>query len=259
MSSVASGIIDAGTLETWAEVHMGSVDGSPFVSEGKVHFNDDGLQTSVVDPAQVGMHPDIHLDAAAFESYEAPGAATVGVNFPRLVEVLDIVDSDELVQFELDMESRKLHLDLGAATQTLRLIDPEAIRKEPDTSDVELPNTVTLSGDQIDTALTVADLNSDHVEVIFDADGETVTFDAEGDTEHGAVTYDAEDVPDIEAAEDTAALFSLDYLQGMTEAVPSDATVMFRFGDEFPVKFSWATCGGDLSVRSMLAPRIQSN
>jgi proliferating cell nuclear antigen len=260
---VASGIITAGTLEKFAEVHLGSVDGSPFVSEGKVHFNDDGLNTSVVDPANVGMHTDINLTASAFESYESPGAATVGVNLVRLVEILDLADSGDLVSFDLDMETRKLHFDLpGGASQTMRLIDPDAIRQEPDPSDIDLPNTVTLTGKQIDYVLSVADLNSDHVDVVFDADAETVTFDAQGDTDNGSVTYgtpdDHEGPEDIEAVEDTKSLFSLDYLQGMTAAVPDDATVMFQFGDEFPTRFSWATCEGDLSVSSMLAPRIQS-
>lgn len=258
-NAVASGIIDAGTLEKFAEVHLGSVDGSPFVSEGKVHFNDDGFNTAVVDPANVGMHTDINLSASAFESYEAPGAATVGMNLVRLMEILDLVNSGGPVSFNLDMETRKIHFDLpGGASQTMRLIDPDAIRKEPDPSDLDLPNTVTLTGKQIDYVLSVADLNSDHLDVIFDADDETVTFDAEGDTDHGSVTYTPDDVEDIHAAEDTQALFSLDYLQGMTAAVPDDATVMFQFGDEFPTRFSWATCEGGLSVSSMLAPRIQS-
>jgi proliferating cell nuclear antigen len=259
MSDIASGIVQAGTLETWAEAHLGNVDGSPFVSEGKVHFNDDGLHTSVVDPANVGMHYDVHLRAAAFDSYEAPGSATIGISFTRLVEILGVVDSSDLIEFRLDMETRKLHFDLGVASQTMALIDPDAIRQEPDVSDVDLPNTVTLTGAQIDTMLTVADLNSDHVDVAFDADAETVAFEAEGDVDEGVVTFDADDVEDIHAVEDTTSLFSLDYLQGMTEAIPDDATVMFQFGDEFPTRFSWAAEEGDLSVKSMLAPRIQSD
>jgi proliferating cell nuclear antigen len=254
---VASGIIDAGTLETFAEVHMGSVDGSPFVSEGRLHFNDDGIHTSVVDPANVGMHY-VDLDAGAFESYESPGAATVGVSFTRLAEVIGWVDSDDLVHFDLNMEARKLELDLGPASQTMRLIDPDSIRNEPDDPDIDLPNTVTLSGEQIDDVVTVADLNSDHVDFRGHVNAETVEFAAQGDVDKGSVTYDADDAADIDIAEETESLFSLDYLAGMTDAVPDDATVMFRFGDEFPTKFSWATCDGHLSVKSMLAPRIQS-
>jgi proliferating cell nuclear antigen len=261
---VASGIVQADTLETFAEVHLGSVDGSPFVSEAKVHFNDDGFRTSVVDPANVGMHEDIRLDAAAFESYDAPGSATVGVNMDRLAEVLDLAGSaDALVEFTLDMETRKLHFNLSRGIhQTMRLIDPDAIRDEPDPADVDLPNTVTLTGEQISRMLDMAQLNSDHVDVAFDPDAETVTFDAQGDTDNGQAVFgatdDAEDPEDIHAAEETMSLFSLDYLEGMTAAIPDDATVLFQFGDEFPTRFSWVTCDGDLSVESMLAPRIQS-
>jgi proliferating cell nuclear antigen len=256
--AVASGIIEAGTLETFCEVHLGSVDGSPFVSEGKIHMTDDGWHTAVVDPANVGMHPEIHLSAGAFESYESPGSATVGINFSRLVDVVDIVGSADLVSWDLDMETRKLELDLGPAHQSVRLIDPDNIRREPDVSELDLPNTVTLTGAQIDTVLEVADLNSDHVNFLGDPDAETVTFDAQGDVDRGSVTYGRDDAEDIEITEATDSLFSLDYLQGMTAAIPDDARVMFRFGDEFPTKFSWATCEGNLSVRSMLAPRIQS-
>lgn len=253
--AVASGIVAADTLQQFVDVHTAAVD------EGRVHFNDAGLRTSVVDPANVAMHTPVELSKDAFEHYDAPGAVTLGVNFNRLDEILGVTDADTLVEFSVNMETRRLELRFDGVEQDMALIDPDAIREEPDTNELDLANEVVLEGRQIDRALTVADLNSDHLEIkgLTDhPDGEVVAFVAEGDTDSGRVAYRGDDVISDGVTEGVASIFSLDYWEDFTKAIPADAEVVIRFGDEFPVQFSWESADGDLSVNSMIAPRIQS-
>ena len=253
--SVVSGIVAADVLQTFIDVHTELVD------EGRIHFNDTGLRTSVVDPANVAMHSPVELSRDAFEHYESPGSVTLGVDFNRLDEILDVADSGTLIEFSINMETRHLELRFDGVEQSVVMIDPDSIRGEPDTNDLDLPNTVVLSGKQIDRALTVADLNSDHVNLVGytdHADGEVVAFEADGDTDSGRVGYRDEDCIAADVSDAVESIFSLDYWVDLLNAAPDDAKVELQFGDEFPVYIQWQACDGHLSVNSMLAPRIQS-
>lgn len=251
--AVASGIIDAGTLQSFVDVL------TPIVDESKIHFNDDGLQVSAVEPAYVAMHEDVSLSTAAFESYESPGAATIGLNLTRLDDLLDMTNSGDLVSFSVDMETRHLQVEFDGVEQSLAMIDPDAIRREPDSPDLDLPNMAVAMGADIDRALSMGEFNSDHIDIIGDPDAEDVLqFHAEGDTDSGAFGLTVDDLVTCQIQTETKSVFSLDYWQELTDATPDDAEVELWFGDEFPARLSWEGCDGHLTVQSLLAPRIQS-
>jgi len=248
--SVVSGIISASALQQYVDVF------TPIVDEGRVHFGDDGIYTSVVDPANIGMQ-EAELSLDAFEAYDSPGSATIGVSFNRLDEVLDVADSGALVHFGINMETRKLELRFDGVEQDVAMIDPDAIRAEQDKSEIDLPNMVAIGADQLDRAIDVAELNSDHIEIEGTEDG-GVSFNADGDVDSGRVRYDAEDLSFAEVSDPGASLFSLEYVTELFDPVPKGGEVEIWFGDEFPMRWYWENDAGTLEVESMLAPRIQS-
>jgi proliferating cell nuclear antigen len=226
------------------------------VDECKIHLDDGGLEIRAVDPANVGM-VDLSLDASAFESYEADGGV-IGVNLVRLKDIAGMADSDQLVQLELDEQTRKLHISIDGLEYTLALIDPESIREEPDLPDLDLPAQIVIEGRDIDRAVTAADMVSDHIELGVDEDAELFYVDAEGDTDDVHLELGVDDLIDLVVGP-ASSLFSLDYLQDMNRAIPKDAEVTMELGDEFPVKLHFEIAEGNGSVTYMLAPRIQSN
>lgn len=226
------------------------------VDECKIHLDEDGLLIRAVDPANVGM-VDLELDATAFESYEADGGL-IGVNLVRLQDIAGMADSDQLVQLELDEETRKLHISIETLEYTLALIDPESIREEPDLPELDLPATIVIEGRDIDRAVTAADMVSDHIELGVDEDEEVFYVSAEGDTDDVHLELGRDDLIDLIPG-DAASLFSLDYLADMNKAIPKDAEVSMELGEEFPVKLHFDIAEGDGTVTYMLAPRIQSN
>jgi len=226
------------------------------VDECKIHLGDTGLEIRAVDPANVGM-VDLSLEAAAFESYEADGGV-IGVNLVRLKDIAGMADSDQLVQLELDEQTRKLHISIDGLEYTLALIDPESIREEPDLPDLDLPARIVIEGRDIDRAVTAADMVSDHIELGVDEDAELFYVDAEGDTDDVHLELGVDDLIDLVVGP-ASSLFSLDYLQDMNRAIPKDAEVTMELGDEFPVKLHFEIAEGNGSVTYMLAPRIQSN
>ena len=229
---------------------------SVLVDECKIHLDEDGLSIRAVDPANVGM-VDLDLGAAAFESYEADGGL-IGVNLSRLEDIAGMADAGQLVQMELDEETRKLHIQIDGLEYTLALIDPDSIRQEPDIPDLDLPAHVVIEGRDIDRAVTAADMVSDHIALGVDTADEQFYVDAEGDTDDVHLELDRDDLIDLEAG-NAHSLFSLDYLKDMNKAIPKDAEVELELGDEYPVKLHFDIAEAQGRVTYMLAPRIQSD
>ena len=229
---------------------------SVLVDECKIRLNDDDLSIRAVDPANVGM-VDLTLDAAAFESYEADGGV-IGVNLAKLEDFVGMASGDQLVELELDEETRKLKIRMDGLSSTLALIDPDSIRQEPDIPDLDLAAEIVLEGAQLDRGIKAADMVSDHVRLRVDADAEAFHIEAEGDTDDVDFQLDADDLIALTAGA-ADSLFSLDYLKDMNKAIPKDAEVTVELGEEFPVKIHYAVAEGQGNVTYMLAPRIQSD
>ena len=229
---------------------------SVLVDECKIRLNEADLSIRAVDPANVGM-VDLTLDAAAFESYEADGGV-IGVNLAKLEDFVGMASGDQLVELELDEETRKLKIRMDGLSSTLALIDPDSIRQEPDIPDLDLAADIVLEGAQLDRGIKAADMVSDHVRLRVDADAEAFHIEAEGDTDDVDFTLGTDDLIALTAGA-ADSLFSLDYLKDMNKAIPKDAEVTVELGEEFPVKIHYAVAEGQGNVTYMLAPRIQSD
>jgi proliferating cell nuclear antigen len=231
---------------------------TPIVQEAKLHFDDDGIHARAVDPANVAMSfPD--LDAAAFESYESPGEAVVGANLESIDDRIDIANSGDLVELALDMETRMLEIDIRNVHQELALIDQESIRDEPDIPDLDLPNEMVVEGGDWAEAIDVIGMATDHVVYEADPEAEHIQVIGEGDTDESVVTFGHEEVIDAKVPEATRAMFSHEYLDDLADPIPKTAEVAVELGDEFPVRYEYASEGGHLEVMHMVAPRIQNH
>ncbi|MFW5977943.1 MAG: DNA polymerase sliding clamp, partial [Halohasta sp.] len=197
------------------------------------------------------------LDAAAFESYDADGGV-IGVNLGRLQDIASMANSGDLIQLELDEETRKLHIQLDGLSYTLALIDPDSIRQEPDIPELDLPAQVVLEGSQLDRGIKAADMVSDHISLRVDEGEAAFYIEAEGDTDDVDLKLTKEDLIDLTAGA-ADSLFSLDYLKDMNKAIPKATEVTVDLGEEFPVKLHYEFAEGLGHVTYMLAPRIQSD
>jgi len=229
------------------------------VSEARIHFSGEGLYASAVDPANVAMFQEVTLSPQAFESYDCPGSVRIGVNLERFEEVLSPAGSSDLVTLSVDMESRMLNLDYGTVSQSVALIDPDAIRDEPDDPDIDLPNTVDLRGQDLSQTIEALALTGDHFTIEGKPQARQVEFHTEGDTDETVVTYGDGDVEDADVAEAEQSIFSLDYFEDLLSVVPDSAVVTVRFTDEMPMRVNYDAQDGDLTVRFMIAPRIQNS
>lgn len=245
-----SATIDAGTLaDALDPVHA-------LVNECKIHLGEDGLDVRAVDPANVGMVA-LELDAGAFESYAADGGL-IGINLDRLVDVVDLADSDDPVRLELDAETRKLTISADNLEFTLALIDPTSIRDEPDMPDLNLPATVVVEARALERGVTAADMVADHLRLAVNEDAGTFTVSADGDTDDVDLALGPDGLIDIEPAA-ASSLFSLEYLDDMSGAMPSGGAITAHLGEEMPVQMEFALADGDCQAEYMLAPRISND
>lgn len=225
------------------------------IGECKINLYEGGIHIRAIDPATVAM-VDLSLDAEAFESYET-GGGVIGVNVKRLEEVVGIADADQLVRFEIDEETRKLHVRIGELEYTLALVDPDVIRAEPDTPDLDMPARVTLEGRDIDRSVKAASMVSSHITFGVDEDRECFYVDAEGDTDEVHLELTRDELIDIQIG-NAHSLYSLDYLQDINKAIPGHAEVTISLGEEFPMEIDHDFAEGDGHVSYSLAPRIQN-
>ena len=227
------------------------------VDECRVHLCDDGLVIRAVDPANVAM-VDEHVSAEAFETYDTD-CGEIGIDLGRLAEVVGIAnEEDDLVQFDLDAKTRKLDVQVNAVEYTLALIDPEAIRMEPDIPDLDLPASFSIGQADFKRAIRAADMVSDHVWFRVDADDGCFVAGAEGDTDDVELEIGEEELENADLHE-ADSLFSLDYLKDLRKPLPKDTAVDVQLGREFPVVLEFELADGAIDVTYMLAPRIQGD
>ena len=228
------------------------------VDECKLRLSPDGLSVTAVDPANVAM-VDMEVSADAFESFQASDGV-IGVNLDRLLDVIGMADSDDLVELHLNGATNKLEIEIAGLEYTLALIDADSIRSEPDLPDLDLPGTFVFEASEFDRATTAADLCSDHISIKANGD---LRFVAEGDTDDVEVTLgDDELLSSAFSGEDeTESLFSLDYLEDILAPL-KDEEVSLLVGSEMPLKmrYSMGESGEeDVFVTNMVAPRIQNS
>ena len=229
---------------------------SVLVDECKVRLDEDGLSIKAVDPANVGM-VELDIPAESFESYEADDEL-LGLNLVRFEDIVGMANKGDIVEMELDEETRKLTIRIDGLRYTLSLIDPDSIHQEPNVPDLDLPGDVELAGRELRRGVKAAGMVSDHM-AFGVSDDETFYMRAEGDTDDVRVDLGEDDVISLDTGgENAESLFSLDYLDSMAKAIPNDAAVAVEVGDDYPVKMNFDVAGGDSHVTYLLAPRIEN-
>ena len=248
-----------------AEVMQQFVDQtSSIVHETVMHIGSDGISTRVVDSANVAMI-DIQIDAVACESVPS-GSFVAGVDLGKLDDYLSGASGDDPVSFAFDPETRRLNLRHTNREFNVAMIDPDAMRNEPDIPDLEFTTDVTLPADELKGAVDTAGLVTDHVVIESDAEAGAVEVIGEGDIDDVTITFEGDDLGEGSSVDsDTKAMYSIGYLNGDGEdniggfLKPMPKTdLRVRFADEMPSKYNYEFADGHGQVEIMLAPRIQS-
>ncbi|QAS68896.1 PCNA [Haloferax tailed virus 1] len=229
------------------------------VDEAKVNFESDGLHVTAVDAANVGMI-DARLHKDAFDTYDVD-EHTQGFDINKFVHGVRRarVNSDDELTLSLGNNETKAVVSRGydqtnvVSQNTIKAIDPDSIRQEPDIPDLELSAAATVDYKPFMDAL-------DHVvahdtKMKLGTAGTNLLFGREYTLGSAEVVFDGIDV----GVDIAKTWFSGDYvqeLQRMLKKVRPD-TVTLEWGEEMPLYAYFGTEFAEYTF--VLAPRIQSN
>jgi len=224
-------------------------------SEAILRLGKDGLDVALVDPANVYMVR-LSVEPAAFEKVPG-GQFAIGINLESLSDHVSKANADDVVTLAFAPETGKLNVQYGHVDSNLAGIDTDSIRQEPDVPDLDLPSEVELPTSELENAVDMAELVSDHISVGCETDPDALHISADGDTEDTSYRITSDEMERTAISEATTALYSLEYVNSLTTACVGE-TVTLRLGDEFPMKAFSEYADGEATVEAMIAPRIQS-
>lgn len=231
---------------------------SVVVDECVVEVAPDGVAITAIDAATVGM-VDLHLDAAAFDAYDAT-AMRFGVDLERLRDVVALAGSDGPVELVVDATARTLHVRIDELAYQLALVDPDAVRAPPDTVAIadDLDATVTVDGSVLARAIDAADMVATTVELGLERDPDRLYARADGDADSVAFERAASDCHAFDPAP-ARSLYSVDYLAALAGVLPADDAVAVDLDDDAPIAFAYDVADGDGRIRLLVAPRLSRN
>lgn len=228
------------------------------VDEARIRVNGEGVRSRVVDAANVAL-TDVDVGADAFSRLEIDGERELGMKIDKLSDVVSMAQSsDEPISIKLT-DSQKLDISMPESgfQFTTALIDPDAIRQEPDLPDLDLPGEFVIRSSELSRGLRAADLVADRIAVSAISSDE-LKLSASGDMDDVELSLDDELIDAAFQSSDAArSVLSLDYLNDIETPIPNDTEVRLLMGDEFPIKLHYRQ-RESIAVECMIAPRIES-
>lgn len=245
------------------------------VDETRLHFDEDGIRATHVDPANVGAG-DFHIHREAFDIYDLDAEFTTALNVAKFADTVQnarmSTRTNDVVEFDVD-RTRTLttvHRDYDQTTVQLTNeilnIDPESVREEPNVSTVD--QGVQWKADiDIDALHDVVTHVSEDVVDVREREGHLIVGADDGlDDREGDYSVAADFGEIAEPLVDNAATgalskFSMDYLDDMVGALKKAKVtdVSLRWGHEFPAALDFERVEDETTLyegRFMLAPRI---
>lgn len=237
-----------------------------FVDEMKLQITQDGFKGRVVDPANVAMVDKSLSNQGLFEHYSSTGG-TLGINLNKMTSIIGMAKKSDLIELELDQETRKLEIYFDGLSYTLALIDPNSIRQEPDIPDLDLPGRIVVDAEHLIRGIKASRMVSDHILLGIKPgeNGSPIVYAVgEGDTDDAELELTENDYIEADPVEEThESLYSIDYLEDVVKAIPKNARLTLDLGSDYPLMIHYNQKDekgvAEGPTTHMIAPRISSD
>jgi proliferating cell nuclear antigen len=228
---------------------------SVVVEEARLDFSENDLEIRVVDPSHVAMIR-MNVDSAAFESWEVD-ETFLGLELVKMRDLLSLGNAGDLIEMKHDDEEGRINLSMGKIDRVIRPLDHSTM-SPPNVPDLELPASVTLSGEDLSRALRAVRLVGDLVNISLSEEGLAINVTG-GDTDSVSVMYTKDEVQELKCDGAVSSQYSLTYLLPISRLLSVIDSVTLRFGDNFPLKIEYEFANGAANVTYFLAPRIEGD
>lgn len=223
------------------------------VSEARIHFQEKGMHSRAVDPANVAMVI-VDIPKDSFEVYKIDEEKTIGVDMDRIFDISKSISSKDLVELIVEDESA-LKVKFGSVEYKVSLIDPSAIRKEPRIPELELPAKIVIDAGEFKKAIAAAEKISD--QVVFKSGKDGFRIEAKGDVDSIVFQMTEAELIEFNGGE-ARSIFSIDYLKEFCKIAGAGDLLTIHLGTNYPVRLVFELVSGKARVEYILAPRIES-
>lgn len=224
-----------------------------FVDEAVFEFQRDGLQSIVVDPANVAL-ASVTVGESEFETYEASGEV-LGVNLSRLADVINLAASgDDVVRIYLNDTTNHLTIEVNNVEYRMAPISPDSIA-DPERPDLAPSVEFELNSDALIRCIDAAEMVSDAA--VFEVEDDEFTFVADGDSDSVDYEPNEDEIEYHKLADECQSAFAMMYLLDMKKTLPKGETVQIELGDEIPVQFKFDV-SDHTTAEYLVAPRLSS-
>ena len=205
------------------------------------------ITSRVVDPANAAIvWVDISTPAAVIEPH------TVGIDLEYAAGfILRASAKDDIVIKADDLETWQM--TRGIHQRTVRLLDPERVRKCPPMPKLPYTATIRMSGKTFKEIIAEAAGVDDHI--VVRATAEAMTIEAVSKNTNGD-RYKATLLEPVFKS-DATGIYALEYLQDIATDMIAKDDVMFTFSTDNPCEIEYERDG--VKIAFMLAPRIESD
>ena len=242
-----------GTIE--ADVLRTTIDAiSALVTECRLHYSESEIHTSAVDTANVAM-VNLRLARDAFSEYSS-SEGEIGLDIAKFKNIFSMLGKTSNISLHYPDGSNKIDLTFEGYKYSIALLDTNTLKKDPNTPNIELPGQVTLSGNDVYSAIKAASVVSDKIWFVIDPVEKSFYTNAEGDTDHIRRDFNGDDIISCNYVE-AKSLFSIDYLKDMGK-VMSGNEVTISLGINHPARFSFSIANGKGHIDYLIAPRIEA-
>jgi len=225
------------------------------VEEARLDFNEHDLDIRVVDPSHVAMIK-MTIQSAAFETWDVD-EKSLGLELAKMRDLLSLGNSGDLIELQHDESEGRIHINMGKIDRVVRPLDHSTVQP-PNVPELELPASVTLSGEDLSRALRAARQVGDLVNISLSDSGLEINVIG-GDTDSVSVTYSKDEVHELKCDGPVRSQYSLTYLLPLSKLMSVIDRVTLRFGENFPLKVEYEFADGAGEVVYFLAPRIEGD
>ncbi|MHA1304100.1 MAG: proliferating cell nuclear antigen (pcna) [Candidatus Heimdallarchaeaceae archaeon] len=234
---------------------------SGIVSESRLHIDEDGIRIKAFDTTRISMI-DFFLKKEAFEKFKIKENTAIGLSLETLNTILKTAKKDERLQLSFDEETKRFQIDLEAKGRkrsfSLMLLELDEEGNIPDAIKIYFDANFAIDAGFFQQVLKDAAMISDYLRI--HAKNEEVVFSAASDTKemNTIVGPESEEMAteSFEVANESMAVYSLDFLANFMKGIRSSETVKISFSQDQPLRIINELEGKGHLVY-FVAPRIE--
>lgn len=223
---------------------------SELVTEVKLKINQEGLNLTAIDPANVAM---VHfkMPSALFSQFELPKDEVIGINLENLKAVLRRCKSGSALTMVTEDNRLKIGIqDRVKRDFSLALLDLDS--EEKNMPQWEFKSVIKMDAEEflevIEDCLVVSDACT------FIAEPNKFTVEASG-LNSARAEFSSDELEIYSGT--SKARFSLEYLNKFTKGAKISSRVTLSFSDNHPMRIDFPT--GNVMLSFVLAPRIEQD